>query len=227
MHVAGKIFLILGIVVTLGGVVLAGLGGSNLADVGEWDVKEKSEFTGMEGVSVYDYPQKEMIVMVRDNIRCDEFTFTMTNDTGENYVEVSCDDDTDGEKPDGWGNDPEGWYHMTSISASRYAEGEYTIEANADYELVDGFEVLFDEIGEGASGVAGLFGGGLVACCGIFFIILGGIFALTLKTPQKNQVNMAPLGGSGFTTRTSTVSSFTETAPSKQDELNNWEESQS
>lgn len=50
---------------------------------------------------------------------------------------------------------------------------------------------------------------------------------MTLKTPQKNQVNMAPLGGSGFTTSTSTVSSFTETTPSKQDELNNWEESQS
>ena len=225
MHVAGKIFLILGIVVTLGGVVMMGLGGSNVSDAGEWDVGEKSEFSGMEGVSVYDYQGKDMIVMVRDNVRCDEFTFTMPNETGENNIDQYCEEN--GEKPEGWGDDPSGWYHMATIWGWEYEEGEYNINSSADYELVDMWSVVGDEIGEAVSGVAGLLGGSFIACCGFVFIILGGIFALTLKTPQKNQVNMAPLGGSGFTTSTSTVSSFTETTPSKQDELNNWEESQS
>ena len=87
--------------------------------------------------------------------------------------------------------------------------------------------MLGEEVGQAVGGFFAAAGGVGTACCGIFFMLLGGIFALTLKTPQKNQVNMAPLGGSGFTTSTSTVSSFTETTPSKQDELNNWEESQS
>ena len=116
---------------------------------------------------------------------------------------------------------------MATIWGWEYEEGEYNINSSADYELVDMWSVVGDKIGEAVSGVAGLLGGSFIACCGFVFIILGGIFALTLKTPQKNQVNMAPLGGSGFTTSTSTVSSFTETTPSKQDELNNWEESQS
>jgi hypothetical protein len=114
---------------------------------------------------------------------------------------------------------------MATISTWNYNAGEYTIESNEDYELVPMWELLGDEIGEAVGGFfAGVAGIG-AACCGILFMLLGGIFALTLKTPQKNQVNMAPLGGSGFTTSTSTVSSFTETTPSKQDDLNNWEES--
>ena len=225
MHMAGKVFLILGVIVTLGGVVMMGLGGSNVSDAGEWDVEEKSEFSGMEGVSVYDFSGNDMLVMVRDNIRCDEFTFTMTNETAEDKIEQYCEED--GEKPDGWQDDPSGWYHMATISMWSYDRGEYTINSSADYELVDMWSIVGDEIGEAVSGIAGLLGGSAVACCGFVFMILGGIFALTMKTPQKNQVNMAPLGGSGFTTSTSTVSSFTETTPSKQDELNDWEESES
>ena len=57
-------------------------------------------------------------------------------------------------------------------------------------------------------------------------MILGGFFALTLKSPNKPQVNMEQ-GPSGFTTSTSTVSSFTSPTPSKEDELANWDESES
>jgi len=67
----------------------------------------------------------------------------------------------------------------------------------------------------------------MIACCGLSFMILGGIFALTLKSPKKQQVNMAPLGASGFTTSTNTVSEFTSVTPSKEDELKNWDENNS
>ena len=46
MHIAGKIFLGLGLLITLAGVVLTIGGGSTLTDVGDWDVEEKSDFSG-------------------------------------------------------------------------------------------------------------------------------------------------------------------------------------
>lgn len=234
MHAASKIFLVLGVVITLAGVLMTVGGGSqvqstiNNVEEFDFDVKEKSEFSGTEGVSDYNMSKKDLLVYVRDNVRCDEFNITMTNDTGENHVFTNCEDD--GEKPEGWDDDPKGWYHMTTISWWNYNEGEYTIEANADYELVDSWVVigeLADELGEGAAGLFATLGGITIACCGLSFMGLGGIFALTLKTPKKHQVNMGSLGDSGFTTSTNTVSEFTSVAPSKEDELKNWHENDS
>ena len=193
MHIAGKIFLGLGLLITLAGVVLAIGGGSSLNDAGDWDVEEKSEFSGTAGVTTYSFSD-EKIVMVSDDVRCDEFTFTMTNESGEDHVTIDCEED--GEKPIGWEDDPDGWYHMATISAWNYNAGEYTIESNEDYELVNGWEVLFDEVGEAVGGIFATAGGIGTACCGIFFLLLGGIFALVLKEPKKTQIT----GPGSFTT---------------------------
>ena len=193
MHIAGKIFLGLGLLITLAGVVLTIGGGSSLSDAGDWDVEEKSEFSGTAGVTTYSFSD-EIIVMVSDDVRCDEFTFTMTNESGEDHVTIDCEED--GEKPIGWEDDPDGWYHMATISAWNYNAGEYTIESNEDYELVNGWEVLFDEVGEAVGGIFATAGGIGTACCGIFFLLLGGIFALVLKEPKKTQIT----GSGSFTT---------------------------
>ena len=193
MHIAGKIFLGLGLLITLAGVVLAIGGGSSLNDAGDWDVEEKSDFSGTAGVTTYSFSD-EIIVMVSDDVRCDEFTFTMTNESGEDHVTIDCEED--GEKPIGWEDDPDGWYHMATISAWNYNAGEYTIESNEDYELVNGWEVLFDEVGEAVGGIFATAGGIGTACCGIFFLLLGGIFALVLKEPKKTQIT----GSGSFTT---------------------------
>ena len=193
MHIAGKIFLGLGLLITLAGVGLTFAGGSSLSDAGDWDVLEKSDFSGTAGVTTYSFSE-EMIVMVSDDVRCDEFTFTMTNETGENSVTINCEED--GEKPYGWEDDPEGWYHMATISTWNYNAGEYTIESNEDYELVPKWEVLGEEIGEAVGGFFAAAGGIGTACCGIFFLLLGGIFALTLKEPKKTQIT----GPGSFTT---------------------------
>ena len=105
MHIAGKIFLGLGaVLLVLGGIMALG-GGSTLDEVGDWDPEEKSEFSGTTGDTSYTYPGGwDKLVMVRDNVRCDEFTFQMTNGTGENHVKVEC--EWDGEKPLGWEDDP-------------------------------------------------------------------------------------------------------------------------
>ena len=193
MHIAGKIFLGLGLLITLAGIVLTIGGGSTLTDVGDWDVEEKSDFSGNAGVSTYSFSE-EMIVMVSDDVRCDEFTFTMTNESGEDHVTIDCEED--GEKPYGWEDDPEGWYHMATISTWNYNAGEYTIESNEDYELVPMWEVLGEEIGEAVGGFFATVGGIGTACCGIFFLLLGGIFALVLKEPKKTQIT----GPGSFTT---------------------------
>ena len=193
MHIAGKIFLGLGLLITLAGVVLAIGGGSSLSEAGDWDVEEKSDFSGTAGVTTYSFSD-EIIVMVSDDVRCDEFTFTMTNESGEDHVTIDCEED--GEKPIGWEDDPDGWYHMATISAWNYNAGEYTIESNEDYELVNGWEVLFDEVGEAVGGIFATAGGIGTACCGIFFLLLGGIFALVLKEPKKTQIT----GPGSFTT---------------------------
>ncbi|MDC0501948.1 hypothetical protein OAO41_03280 [Euryarchaeota archaeon] len=193
MHIAGKIFLGLGLLITLAGVGLTFAGGSSLSDAGDWDVLEKSDFSGTAGVTTYSFSE-EMIVMVSDDVRCDEFTFTMTNESGEDRVTIDCEED--GEKPYGWEDDPDGWYHMATISTWNYNAGEYTIESNEDYQLVPMWEVLGEEIGEAVTGIFAAAGGIGTACCGIFFLLLGGIFALTLKEPKKTQIT----GPGSFTT---------------------------
>ena len=187
MHIAGKIFLGLGLLITLAGIGLTFAGGSSISDAGDWDVEEKSDFSGTAGVTNYSFSE-EIIVMVSDDVRCDEFTFTMTNESGENHVTIDCEDD--GEKPKGWEDDPDGWYHMATISLNswNYNAGEYTIESNEDYELVPMWEVVFDEVGEAVGGFFAAAGGVGTACCGIFFLLLGGIFALFLKDPKKTQI---------------------------------------
>ena len=193
MHIAGKIFLGLGLLITLAGIGLTFAGGSSISDAGDWDVEEKSDFSGTAGVTTYSFSE-DIIVMVSDDVRCDEFTFTMTNESGEDHVTIDCEED--GEKPYGWEDDPDGWYHMATISAWNYNAGEYTIESNEDYELVPMWEVLFDEVGEAVGGIFATAGGIGTACCGIFFLLLGGIFALVLKEPKKTQIT----GPGSFTT---------------------------
>jgi hypothetical protein len=185
MHVAGKVFLGLGVLLLVLGIVMSGLGKNALDDVGDWDPEAKSEFSGTAGNSSYNYPGgMDKIVMVRDNVRCDEFTIDMTNQTGENHVKVDCEDD--GEKPRGWEDDPPGWYHMATIGwFGEYSEGEYTIGANADYEIVDAWEVLGEELGELGGGVMGILGGVGLSGCGVCFLLLGGILAIALNDPKE------------------------------------------
>jgi len=186
MHIAGKIFLGLGVLITLAGVVMTIGGGAALSDAGQWDVEEKSEFSGSAGATTYSFSGEDILVMVSDDVRCDEFTITMTNETGENHLKADCEDD--GEKPWGWEDDPSGWYHMATISLWDYNSGEYTIDANENYELVPMWDIILEEGGEAVGGFFAALGGATTACCGVFFLLLGGIFAIVLKEPKKTMI---------------------------------------
>ena len=84
MHVAGKVFLGLGVVMLLIGGIMTVMGGDSLEDAGEWEPMEMSDYSGTAGSSEYTFSGEDMLVMVRDDVRCDEFSFSVTNDTGEN-----------------------------------------------------------------------------------------------------------------------------------------------
>ena len=182
MHVAGKVFLGLGVVMLLVGGIMTVMGGDSLEDVGDWDPVEMSDYSGAAGSSEYTFGGEDMLVMVRDDVRCDELYFSMTNDTGENHVRVECEDD--GEKPWGHEDDPEGWYHFATISMWEYDTGTYTIESNEDFELVPMWSVFGEVVEDAAGGILGILGGIGLAGCGICSLLLGGVLALVLKDPQ-------------------------------------------
>ena len=196
MHIASKVFLGIGAVMLLIGGIMAAMGGGSLDDFGDWSVEDKSDWSGSAGSTTYFFPGEEMMVMVRDDVRCDTFSLTMMNGTGENnYRNDDCDFE-DESRPSGHEDDPDGWYHMGTISAWDYSSGEYTIEANADFELVPMWEVFGEEIGEAAGGILGILGGIGLAGCGVCSLLLGGILALTLKDKKPDTVMFTdqPLG---------------------------------
>ena len=87
MHVAGKVFLGLGAVLLVLGIVMGGLGGNALEDVGDVDVEGKTVWNGQQGTFYYDNSD-DIMVFVRDTIRCDEFTVTITNESGEDVYKA-------------------------------------------------------------------------------------------------------------------------------------------
>ena len=186
MHVAGKVFIGLGVLFIVLGLVMAGGGRESLGDVGEWSVEDKSAWSGAEGTATYLWSGDPMMVMVRDNVRCDTFSLTMTNDTGEShYKNDECTYGNVGQQPAGYSDDPDGWYHMGTITDWEYTAGEYTIVANSDFELVPMWEIVGEELGEAAGGLMGILGGIGLSGCGVCFLVLGGILALVLNDPKE------------------------------------------
>jgi|TARA_B110000263_G_scaffold194751_1_gene173020 hypothetical protein len=183
MHVAGKVFLGLGAVLLLLGIVMAGLGGNALEDVGDVDVEGKSVWSGQEGVFSYD-GKDTLMVFVPDTVRCDDFTITFSNESGETQTEMDrCTED--GSAPEGYADDPSGWYHMGTFGWAGESAGDYTLDANAEVNLLPMWEVLGEELGEAAGGIMGILGGVGLSGCGVCFLLLGGILAIALNDPKE------------------------------------------
>ena len=196
MHIAGKIFLALGLLITLAGVVMTIGGGSALSDVGEWDVEGKSQFDGPDGT--WEHAGLDwMIIYVSDDVDCEAFSITYTNETGATgykedepfFNKEEC--NTDGTA--GVDDDPSGYY---SVGEFRGAAGEYTVDGTHEFYTVGLGDILVEEGTEVVGGIFAAAGGVGAACCGIFFMLLGGIFALVLKEPKKTQIT----GPGSFTT---------------------------
>ena len=181
MHVAGKVFLGLGVVIMLLGAVMTWSGASSVKDVGVVDVEGKSLWNGQDGTFYYD-DTDDVMVFVRDTVRCDEFTATILNESGGDVYEADrC--TSDGSKPAGYGDDPAGWYHMGSFGWNQ-TEGDFEINASHEIHLLPMWEVVLEELGEGVGGFLAAAGGVSLVGCGACFALLGGILAAVLNDPK-------------------------------------------
>ena len=182
MHVAGKVFLGIGAVLLVLGLVMAGLGGNALDDVGDVDVEAKTVWSGEGGTFTYD-GRDTLMVFVPDTVRCDEFTITFSNESGNTTTKMDgCTED--GSAPEGYEDDPDGWYHMGTFGWEKESAGDYTLEANTEVNLLPMWEVVGEELGEAAGGIMGILGGVGLSGCGVCSLLLGGILAILLKDPK-------------------------------------------
>ena len=191
MHVAGKVFLGIGAVLLVLGLVMAGLGGNALDDVGDVDVEAKTVWSGEEGTFTYD-GRDTLMVFVPDTVRCDEFTITFSNESGNTTTKMDgCTED--GSAPEDYEDDPDGWYHMGTFGWEGESAGDYTLEANTEVNLLPMWEVVGEELGEAAGGLMGILGGVGLSGCGVCSLLLGGILAIVLKDPKEpTQIQQPP-----------------------------------
>ena len=172
----------LGVVVMLLGAVMTWAGGSSIGDAGEVDVEGKSLWNGESGTFYYD-ESDQIMVFVRDTVRCDEFTVTFSNASGDaGYENDECTED--GSKHRGYADDPDGWYHMGSFGWENQSKGDYDILASDEVHLLPMWEVVLEEIGEAAGGFFTALGGVSLVACGACFALLGGILAAVLNDPK-------------------------------------------
>ena len=182
MHVASKVFLGLGVVVMLLGAVMTWAGGNALEDVGDVDVEAKTVWSGQDGVFTYD-GKDTLMVFVPDTVRCDEFTITFSNESGNTTTKMDrCTED--GSAPEGYADDPDGWYHMGTFGWEGESAGDYTLNANTEVNLLPLGEVLLEEMTEAAGGFLIGAGGVTLVGCGACFALLGGILAAVLNDPK-------------------------------------------
>ena len=176
-------FLGLGAVLLLLGIVMAGLGGNALEEVGDVDVEGKTVWSGEEGVFSYD-GMDTLMVFVPDTVRCDEFTITFSNESGDTTTKMDgCTED--GSAPEGNADDPAGWYHMGTFGGEGESAGDYNLSATAEVNLLPMWGVVGEELGEAAGGIMGIIGGVGLSGCGVCFLLLGGILAVALSDPKE------------------------------------------
>ena len=185
MHTAAKaMFIVGGLLCVIGGIFF--VGGAETAEI---DIENEAAWSGSSGT--WDFEDDDLyFVYVKSGTLCEDFSATMTDQNGTtgNWLEdnIDIDDCEDWEDSD----DIDGFMSIGHISAS-VDEGLHTINASSKIYIIGGGE----ELGEAIGGGLAMLGGSGVLCCGGFFVLLGIIFAFTLKKaePQIVVVNQQPL----------------------------------
>lgn len=191
-----KVTIGLGVVFLLVGAVMTALGGAGAGTAIDWDPEENAVWMATDGVYSHgSHEDNSLIVMVRDDVACDEFTLTIVLEDGsESDVKYVADDCTeDGVLPQGHADDPDGWHHLGWIY-NLENETAYFIDASHESALVLPEELFGEIFGNFLGALGGIFGGASCLCCGVIFLVLGIILAFAIKDPKKQtQIQFAPI----------------------------------
>lgn len=195
MNTGTKLMLGLGAIGIVVGILVMVLGAGSMGDAGKWrptdDVYlENSQGETVSFIHIEEGNGDSIAVFVSDDVRCDDFTLEIQG--GEAFWKADRCVDVGGRSlPSGYGDDPEGWLHLGTIE--EVEDGvEYTITTSHDVVLV-GWEVIEEVVGEFLGGLAAICGGPTFLCCGLLFLVIGGIMAVTSGgTKTQTQIEITP-----------------------------------
>ena len=195
MNTGTKLMLGLGAIGIVVGILVMVLGAGSIGDASKWrptdDIYlENSQGETVSFIHIQDGNGKSVAVFVSDEVRCDDFTLEIQG--GEALWKADTCIDKEGRSlPFGYEDDPEGWLHLGTIV--ELEDGvEYTITTSHDVVLV-GMEDVAEVIGDFLGGLAAICGGPTFLCCGLLFLIIGGIMAVTSSgTKTQTQIEITP-----------------------------------
>ena len=176
MHTAAKVMLSLGLVFCVIGGALWAIGD----DAIEYDIEDDNVYEGTGGS--WDFVDDDLYtVYAKKGTKCDGFNATMTDSNGStggmfypNIVLYDCDN---------WELDEaDGFINIGYINADD--DGAYSMDSTDTIYIM----ALGDEVGEVVGGFMAIVASWGVLCCGAFFLLLGGIFALTMKSGDQQVI---------------------------------------
>ena len=195
MNTGTKLMLGLGAIGIVVGILVMVLGAGSIGDADNWrptdDVYlENSQGETVSFIHIQEGNGNSIAVFVSDEVRCDDFTLEIQG--GEAWWKADMCIDVDGRSlPSGYGDDPEGWLHLGTIEEDEDG-AEYTITTSHDVVLV-GWEDIEEVIGDFLGGLLAICGGPTFLCCGLFFLVIGGIMAVTSGgTKTQTQIESTP-----------------------------------
>ena len=195
MNSGTKLMLGLGVIGIVVGILVMVLGAGSIGDADNWrptdDVYlENSQGETVSFIHIQDGNGDDVAVFVSDEVRCDDFTLEIQG--GEGFWKADTCIDVEGRSlPSGYEDDPEGWLHLGTIV--QLEDGvEYTITTSHDVVLV-GWEDIEEVIGDFLGGLAAICGGPTFLCCGLLFLVIGGIMAVTSGgSKTQTQIEITP-----------------------------------
>ena len=200
MNTGTKLMLGLGAIGIVVGILVMVLGAGSIGDADNWRPTDDVYLENSQGETVgFIHIEKgngtTVAVFVTSDVRCDEFTLEIqrVGPLGDDaYWKADACIDVEGRSlPIGYGDDPEGWLHLGTIV--EVEDGvEYTITTSHDVVLV-GWEDIEEVIGDFLGGLAAICGGPTFLCCGLLFLIIGGVMAVTSSgTKTQTQIEITP-----------------------------------